>query len=209
MIEEKIDESLSALVDGELPHASAQRLVDRMLGDDELRGRWRRHHLISAALSSQHALIVADEELASRVNAALDAEPVPLPRPTRRPLSWGLGFAAAAGAAALAVVVTLGVSERQPSLSDVPTVATLIASPPGRGAAVPVPSVSAVVALNTGPSAAPADSGRVLTRMTWNDSRPAVEARLNSYLLDHSEYLADGVRGMLPYARVVGYDQRN
>ncbi|MFT5175374.1 MAG: negative regulator of sigma E activity [Gammaproteobacteria bacterium] len=209
MIDEKIDESLSALVDGEMPHASAQRLVDRLLGDDELRERWRRHHIISAALSSQHALIVADEELASRVSAALDAEPVPLPRPTRRALSWGLGFAAAAGAAALAVVVTLGVSNRQPSLSDVPPVAVLIASPPGRSAEVAVPAVSAVVAVKTVSNVATADSGRVLTRMTWNDSRPAVEARLNSYLLDHSEYLADGVRGMLPYARVVGYDQRN
>jgi hypothetical protein len=47
------------------------------------------------------------------------------------------------------------------------------------------------------------------TRMTWNDARPAVEARLNAYLLNHNEYLAGGVRGMLPYARVVGYDARD
>ena len=44
--------------------------------------------------------------------------------------------------------------------------------------------------------------------MMWADARPAVEARLNGYLLNHNEYLAEGVRGMLPYARVVGYDTR-
>jgi len=44
------------------------------------------------------------------------------------------------------------------------------------------------------------------TRLTWNDARPGVEARLNGYLLTHNEYLAGGVRGMLPYARIVGYD---
>jgi hypothetical protein len=51
--------------------------------------------------------------------------------------------------------------------------------------------------------------GAALTRMTWNDAAPAVEKRLNGYLLNHNEYLSGGVRGLLPYARVVGYDPRN
>ena len=37
----------------------------------------------------------------------------------------------------------------------------------------------------------------------WNVS-PEVEARLNGYLVNHSEYVGYGMQGMLPYARIVG-----
>lgn len=40
----------------------------------------------------------------------------------------------------------------------------------------------------------------------WDVNQPAVEARLNAYLVNHSEYLGHGMHGMLPYARIVGYD---
>ena len=39
----------------------------------------------------------------------------------------------------------------------------------------------------------------------WNVS-PEVEARLNGYLVNHSEYVGYGMQGMLPYARIVSYD---
>ena len=209
--EEHIEELLSALVDGELPHAQAERVLNRVLGKEELRERWRRHHLISAALSSQHSLVIPDDELASRVSLALDAEPVPLRGRSRaaRRLSWMVGLATAAGVATVAVLVVLSVAKQQSTPSNVP----LAAFPASPRPDVPVqrvaPSVSTVLASNTSPTAQVQDSGSSLTRMTWNDSRPAVEARLNSYLLEHNEYLADGVRGMLPYARVVGYGGRN
>jgi len=44
-----------------------------------------------------------------------------------------------------------------------------------------------------------------LGTLQW-DAQPEVEARLNGYLVSHSEYLGNGMRGMLPYARIVGYD---
>ena len=39
----------------------------------------------------------------------------------------------------------------------------------------------------------------------WNVG-PEVEARLNAYLVNHSEYAGYGMQGMMPYARIVGYD---
>ena len=48
--------------------------------------------------------------------------------------------------------------------------------------------------------------GMDLARMTWNDAAPAVTNRLNGYLVTHNEYLSNGMRGMLPYARIVAYD---
>ncbi len=51
---------------------------------------------------------------------------------------------------------------------------------------------------------APADGGS----LRWNVGQPGVEARLNGYLVSHSEYLGNGLRGLLPYARIVGYEGR-
>ncbi len=52
--------------------------------------------------------------------------------------------------------------------------------------------------------AASADTPQT-TGNRWNVS-PEVEARLKAYHLKHSEYVGYGMQGMLPYARIVGYD---
>ena len=44
------------------------------------------------------------------------------------------------------------------------------------------------------------------TSNRWDVEQPAVEAKLNEYLVNHSEYTGYGVQGMLPYARIVSYD---
>ena len=54
-------------------------------------------------------------------------------------------------------------------------------------------------------AAAPA-AGVVLASNRWSATQPTVEARLNRYLVTHSEYAGYGVGGMMPYARIVGYD---
>ncbi len=46
------------------------------------------------------------------------------------------------------------------------------------------------------------------TPLRWDVSQPAVEARLNRYLVNHSEYMNRGMYGMHPYARIVGYQTR-
>jgi hypothetical protein len=45
-----------------------------------------------------------------------------------------------------------------------------------------------------------------LKRLQWNTTEPAVAKRLNGYLVNHSEYLDGPMRGLHPYARIVGYD---
>jgi sigma-E factor negative regulatory protein RseA len=59
---------------------------------------------------------------------------------------------------------------------------------------VATPSIAAVIA-------APA----VAQELRWNVQQVAVEQRLNAYLVQHTEVLRHGMRGMLPYARIVGY----
>ncbi|MFT5449142.1 MAG: sigma-E factor negative regulatory protein RseA [Gammaproteobacteria bacterium] len=214
MNDELIEESLSALMDGELPSARAERVLDRVLDDARLREQWRRYHLISAALSSQDALSVVDDELAARVRQALGSEVIPLRTPSRRK-PWMIGIACAASVAAVALLVVLNVTGQQATEpgAGVPQVATIepnttTTATTGNSHQPVAPQLASLrndsdAAVDAQPTASS------LTRMTWNDAGPAVEARLNGYLLDHNGYLADGVRGMLPYARVVAYDTRD
>jgi sigma-E factor negative regulatory protein RseA len=39
----------------------------------------------------------------------------------------------------------------------------------------------------------------------WKTEQPEIEPTLNAYLVEHNEYAAGSVSGMLPYVRVVGY----
>ena len=210
MNDESIEESLSALMDGELPSARAERVLDRVLDDARLREQWRRHHFISAALSSQDTLSVVDDELATRVRQALDSEVIPLRRPSRRK-PWMVGIACAASVAAVAVLVLFNVTGQQAAEpgAGVPPVAVIERNATTSNSAQPAVPQLASLRSDSDAAVDAQPSGTSLTRMTWNDARPAVEERLNGYLLDHSGYLADGVRGMLPYARVVAYDARN
>lgn len=207
MSDEALRESLSALVDGELTGVQADRVLDRVLRDPELREQWRRHHLVCAVLSGRATAPRHADRLAARVAAALAEVPVrhTTPRAQRHRRGW-LPVALAASLAVIAVVAGLSVVEERREAPGLPTERVTVAAPDlsiasrGGEASEATSSIGIV----------PANANRVArTRMTWNDARPQVEARLNAYLLNHNEYLARGVRGMLPYARVVGYDARD
>ncbi len=207
---EKTHLELSALVDGELPRAQAHRMLDAVIGDESLRERWRRYHLVSDALAGRRSEVAGADRLGERIRADLTHEPVLFTPRTRQAFRLGpIAGAALAASVALAAVLTTGsLLEHRPG-ADVASVTQ--ASPPTRSAA-PVSGGAAPARPARGLAVANAGQPRLdatLARMSWNDSRPAVEARLNGYLLNHNEYLAGGVRGMLPYARVVGYDARN
>jgi sigma-E factor negative regulatory protein RseA len=73
-------------------------------------------------------------------------------------------------------------------------------------ASVAVLAVLAVQSLSTsGDTRAPGQPAEV-AGLRWDTPAPAVERRLNTYLVNHSEYQGNGMHGMLPYARIVGYD---
>ena len=193
MTEHELEESLSALMDGELAPDEARRVLDAVLADPASRARWAAWQRVSAALAGQHPARAGD--LAARVQSALENEPPlrvrtpPLatpsaPRRTRRAHRARRVLALAASVAALAVLVTM-MAGRQ---SAPPESAPLAQAPGGGGA-----------------PATARDAGGP-ERMAWGDAGPGVSKRLNAYLLNHSDYLSDGVRGPLAYARVVGYD---
>jgi sigma-E factor negative regulatory protein RseA len=185
---DKLKEQVSAFVDGELSTAEQRLLLARLGRDPELKRSWQTFHLIGAALRDQLPEGV-DARLAERVSMAIEQEAAITPAAPRSHRIWhGLlkpvaGFAIAAS---VAVIAVLGVRQFQPDTAGPgPVVATAPVTSPERGYVR-------------------VDSGDRQDRST----RPA--DFLGRYLVNHNEYAASsGMRGMLPYVRIVGYDSGN
>ena len=198
------NEAVSAFVDGELRGPAQDRIVDALYGDPELRRAWERFHLIGDAVRKTGPVPGAGS-IAGKVGEALSGDRiVPFGPRARRfragPLS-GLALAAAIAAVAILAVSGLdgGDAGQRPAAGG----------PPHEATADPVTAVAAV-----GPQAAGASlrkavaegpATRDVSRLRWSDAAPGAEARLNAYLVNYNEYAGHGVRGVLPYVRIVGY----
>lgn len=178
---------LSALVDDELVDMEIDLVLRRLSRDDDARNRWERYHLISDVMQG-HLPAVLDTDFATRIRQAIEAEP--LPQPVARPLpAWykpvtGFGLAASVALIALFGLKLNQTDILQPTAPFAATPSTLFAPTP----ALPLQTVAAIR------PADPADE--------------PVEARLNHYLVNHNGYASmSSVNGMLPYVRMVGYQQ--
>jgi sigma-E factor negative regulatory protein RseA len=182
-MKDKIEEQISALVDGELPAVEQELVFKRLCNDIELRRRWERYHLIRDAL--HHELpSAAGSGLADRVMAAIDNEPDL--RSTRafggsvrglaKPIA---GLAIAASVAAMAVFGLHHLRETE-------------TTPSGAWQ-------SAANHHNPGHSR--------VSGTRWNLQTPEVGSRLNSYLVNHNEYSSStDLQGMMNYVRIAAYD---
>lgn len=185
---------LSALVDEQLDAMEINLALRRLSRDRTLQVRWARYHLISDALQG-HLPDALDPAFAARLHEAIAAEP--LPQPAIKPLpAWykpvtGFGLAASVALAAL-VGIRMNPPDVPPAAAPLvsataPPPASFIAPPARSSIGVPVQ----VAVLN--PSANP--------RGVEPDA-----TRLNRYLVNHNGYASmNSVHGMLPYVRMVGY----
>jgi len=195
---DNLDEKVSALVDGELPHEQVDGVFDMLKRDKSSQACWRHYHLISDALKNNLPDRLP-EDFVNRVSQALEAEPhfaLPPRRPAKTPFLHKptIGFALAASVAAIAFLGLgwnnqIGV-EQGPSLAvnDI------------NGVNVAPATISTTV---------PAISYTKVHGRQWDVEQPAVISKLNDYLLNHDQYSsAAGMRnGMLPQARIVGYER--
>ena len=193
-------ERLSAFVDGELEGPARDRIVDALYEDPELRRTWERFHLIGDAMRGTGPVAGADA-IAREAGAALSGESVVRLKPRARrsrlhPLS-GLAIAAAiAGIAVLGLHRLDGGGEPPTQVAD--------GSQPESAVAGSAPAAADRSEVRVASVAEPS-AGAEASRLQWSGVAPGVEARLNAYLVSHNEYAGDGVRGVLPYVRIVGY----
>lgn len=193
MTEPDSREKISAFVDGELRESTPDRVVDALYANAELRRTWARFHLIGDAMRGVGPVPGADS-IAGTVRAALSEEKiVPLKPRSRRP---GIGpLAGLALAASVSAVAILGIHSLDDG-RDAPSPAVAGASRPEAvaGGSARDPSLGEVRRSRYEPA-----------RLQWSDVPPDTEARLNAYLVNHNEFAGNGVRGVMPYVRLVGY----
>ncbi|ADE13894.1 Anti sigma-E protein RseA family protein [Nitrosococcus halophilus Nc 4] len=184
---DEINEQLSALMDGEqLSPEETKSVLQAFKAKEEVRRRWENYHLIRDSLQG-HLPEASLYDLAGQVSRALENEPhllveqhrgANVSRQLRLKWRYGAGLALAASLSAIAV---LGIQ----ALTSEPLV------PESQIATTP-----------------PVVPGSEVMRAQENNRRvalePEVEERLNTYLVNHTEYV--DMPGMLRYGRIVSYE---
>jgi len=183
------NEEISALVDGELSHGDVRPLAHRLQQDQELMQCWQRYHLISDAMRNKLPRRVCCD-LTSRISQAISSEPIHHVSFRRRAFNHSFlkpmaGFALAASVAAVAYLgVQSGFDTPAPAM-----VTTAAVAPAAIQASAAVPAPQKV-----------AQHGKA-------DQPPALESKLNDYLLSHNEFAPAAVKqSLLSHVRVVGYE---
>ena len=191
MNESDSKERISAFVDGELRGSARDGVVEALYGSAELRRAWERFHLIGDALRKVGPVPGAGST-SKTVGAKPSAERI-LPARPRRPLLVPLpGLALAASIAAVAILGVRSLDHGVDASRHRVEAASTMPSDPG----APAPQLASTATQRDRPDVA-SSHGR--------DAAPAVDARLNAYLVNHNELAHHGVRGVLPYVRLVSY----
>jgi sigma-E factor negative regulatory protein RseA len=183
-MKQHVQKSISALIDDELEVSELPELTRELATSEELRKLWGRYQLIGDAIRGER-IDPGFLRLADRVRRTLADEPSVLAPGLSGEIRshWlkpAAGLAIAASVAAGAVLLL------SPQLPD-----------PALRTPAPVAGVSGVREM-----AYPLRSG-----IGWDLGKPAVESKLNTYLVNHQRYApAADMQGMLKYASFVGYD---
>jgi sigma-E factor negative regulatory protein RseA len=129
-------ELLSSLMDGELSPDEANRLLESLCGDTQLRGQWAAYHVAGDALRSHEVAAEHSAAFCSRVADAISREPTVLaPRattavaPLRRYLVPGLAMAASVAVIGFVAVPLMQTSVPTAPVQQQATVQPLITPP--------------------------------------------------------------------------------
>ena len=186
-MKDKLNEQLSALVDDEL-NGTEQELLIRQIGrDPELLQRLSRYQLISDAMQN-HLPGRVDPAFSRRLHGALRQEPAGRGDGQAAGLT-GRWLRPVAGVAVAASVAVVAVTALQTSREETAVQPAAVAGAPAER--------EYIRAQDSAVAAAP-------------DSGPGIDSRqLDVYLVNHNEYAASrGMRGMLPYVRIVGHEMK-
>ncbi|SHE82818.1 sigma-E factor negative regulatory protein RseA [Microbulbifer donghaiensis] len=226
--QDRLNESLSALMDGEASELELQRLLKAGAASEEVSARWSRYQLAASAMRREQVAPV-DSGLAARISAAIEREE-PLNQSGGggaeaadgaansrwwRPLSRGAVAATVAFAAIFGVQqlqlssVDRGVQASGEMVAEVerPVQQVVQSSPQPTGFYVPAPSTRSVSTASTRlvPNSQPGMSGQAVIQQM---PTPELMRHLNRVMIQHSEQAAHvGSQGMVPFARATYGEQ--
>lgn len=211
-MQDEVREQLSAMADGELRSEETRRVAQRLGEDPEAAEQLGRYFLMRAALREAlrpHAGPPGGE-LAARVEAALEHEPVHIAGRRRRRREMIGRVARPVAGVAIAASVALAMVTLWPRLNgpEAPSSAPTLEQVAGGSLKAGAPI------LGGGPRLSPVAAGGSPTRQQtpasreWEQLDPEVQQRLNFYFVNHSEHSSTGrLGGMLKYARIAGHDR--
>jgi sigma-E factor negative regulatory protein RseA len=220
--EERLAESLSALMDGESTELETYRILKEVgcnsSATDSARSKWQRYHMTSSVMSGDP---VAKIDFSAVIAAAIEAEDSHRINPLQQFAGTAGRFAIAASVAMVAVLGVQQFNEIAPSNSDAVQFAEVAIdeAQQNNGPAIQFPSgfqpniqartVSA--GGNIKVSQQPV-TPLIQVRQTVNQqySEQELRAYLNDIILKHSSHAAlNSNQGMLPFARVTNSDERS
>jgi sigma-E factor negative regulatory protein RseA len=193
---EKLRESLSALLDDEANELEIQRLVSQVETEPELRQTWRRYNITRQAMAGQLPFLAVDisERVREQVHQVKSEAGSPgLRQRMLRPLA---SFAVAASVAATVVIG----GQQIASLGGV--------DQPAGGTQAVAASASPVGLVNSlGATTVQASYGTravpVLQPATRTAYRELARQRMDRYMQEHAEQAAlNSPQGLIPFARV-------
>ncbi|QFT54240.1 sigma-E factor negative regulatory protein [Microbulbifer sp. THAF38] len=223
--QERLNESLSALMDGEVSELELQRLLKASAASEELGERWSRYQLAASVMRREQVASV-ESGLAASISAAIDLEE-PLSQAGNggavaanglinnrwwRPLSRG-AIAATVAFAAILGVQQISDTQQNPVqgnelVAEVerPAQPVVQSAPQPSGFYVPAPSTRSVSTAT--PSFVPEQRGVVGQQVIQQVPTPELMRHLNRVMIQHSEQAAHvGSQGMVPFARATYGEQ--
>lgn len=196
--EARLRQALSALVDGEAHELEVSQVLAKAKGHDEVKARWARYQLVSAALQARGAALGSAASSAHHP-AEATASPTPASAPLRRGFGWG-SFALAASLT-LALVVVLRTVD--PGAESAPMLAALT---PASGPIVAAPLQP--VSLG-GERALGSAAVQITMPRTWAASGelgPGAARHLQTLMRRHAELnLLDSAGSLVPAVRLVAH----
>ena len=208
------DEKLSSLLD-DYRHTDEDRAVlDQLQGDVNQQYTLRRYQMIGNVMRNEISDTI-DIDFEARIKSRIAQEPnlhvsggVTTDKSSKAPGGlWSILFKPVAGLAVAATVAIVTVSSlqiQQPSGSDNAGVG--VASIDSSKAKVEQLASTPVI-INPLRVSGKGQNVTTPSGTTWKikRSKPDMQSKLNTYLINHNEY-SNSMQGIIPQARVVGFD---
>jgi sigma-E factor negative regulatory protein RseA len=192
-------ERVSALMDGEIgDYHQRSHVIDRLTVEPSLRAVWERYHLISDVLRNNLAEVAmarAGEPAMTR-GAGMRDPNTPAQVENSRICVHRLSDRVHQAVAIEPISLQ---TRRRRDIWGRPVAGFALA------ASVAMMAIIGIRYFDYPPAQPPT----LAENKSSQDNLPSVHAQLNHYLVNYSEYLDNGMRGMLPYARIASYDVHN
>lgn len=210
----RLDESLSALMDGEVSELDLRRLVKASTSDSELAERWSRYQLAASVLRGERVAPV-NPDLAAAVSAAIADEKTPqrMNATSAGILGrWQRTLSRSAIAATVAFVALLSFHQLSSPPADGQFLTSTVrpmsqpvqSAPQPQGFYIPAPHLRTVS--TAAPQLVPDQRPGAMPQQS--PSSPELMRHLNRVLVKHSEHAAHmGSQGMVPFVRASYSDQ--